>query len=103
MGSEASGRLWTSPASESTLRSRLTVRGGGWGQAPARKPGGARSRREYVSAFANADSGVLILGVEEHGPGSGHLYLATAMRVILSAAEPMLRDNSLIESKRRTG
>lgn len=38
---------------------------------------------EYVAAFANAEGGVLILGMEDDGTVSGHRYPAEAVRSIL--------------------
>ena len=46
---------------------------------------------EYVAAFANAEGGVLILGVEDGGEVTGHRYPAEAVRGILEAPQVRLR------------
>lgn len=46
---------------------------------------------EYVAAFANADGGTLLLGVEDDGTPSGHGYPAEALADLLAVPERRLR------------
>ncbi len=46
---------------------------------------------EYVAAFANADGGVLILGVEDDGTPSGHGYPPDAIDQMLATPEQRLK------------
>lgn len=46
---------------------------------------------EYVAAFANADGGVLLLGVEDDGRTTGHGYPEDAVRDFLAVPERRLR------------
>ncbi|XXT25542.1 ATP-binding protein [Sorangium sp. So ce429] len=46
---------------------------------------------EYVAAFANAEGGVLILGLEDDGSSTGHHYPADALRAILDTPRARLR------------
>jgi ATP-dependent DNA helicase RecG len=46
---------------------------------------------EYVAAFANADGGVLLLGVDDDGTPSGHSYPDEAVRDIIAVPERRLR------------
>lgn len=45
---------------------------------------------EYVAAFANADGGVLILGIEDDGTVTGHRLPAEALQSLLSAPRARL-------------
>lgn len=64
-------------------------------------PEGARTKRpkrqvrnqiaEYVAAFANADGGVLVLGVEDDGTPTGHGYEPGAVADMLRVPEERLR------------
>lgn len=60
-----------------------------------RKPRARRKVRdqvvEYVAAFANADGGVLILGIEDDGTVTGHAYNAEDVENILAVPERRLR------------
>ncbi len=88
---------------EPELRSLLTREEGQylefkslWDQTPGhRKPLDRRGVRdvivEYVAAFANADGGTLILGVEDDGMLSGHGYPRDEVRKILEAPAARLR------------
>ncbi|WP_437737296.1 ATP-binding protein [Sorangium sp. So ce1335] len=46
---------------------------------------------EYVAAFANAEGGVLLLGIEDDGSATGHRYPADAVRAILDTPRARLR------------
>ncbi|WP_437338403.1 ATP-binding protein [Sorangium sp. So ce394] len=46
---------------------------------------------EYVAAFANAEGGVLVLGLEDDGTSTGHRYPADAVRAILDTPRARLR------------
>ncbi|WP_437593441.1 ATP-binding protein [Sorangium sp. So ce1000] len=46
---------------------------------------------EYVASFANAEGGVLILGLEDGGNATGHRYPADAVRAILDTPRARLR------------
>lgn len=46
---------------------------------------------EYVAAFANADGGLLVLGVEDDGRPTGHGYPEEAVRDFLAVPERRLR------------
>ncbi|MBI5709553.1 MAG: putative DNA binding domain-containing protein [Candidatus Eisenbacteria bacterium] len=46
---------------------------------------------EHVAAFANADGGTLLLGVEDDGTPSGHRYPAEAVADLLAVPERRLR------------
>ncbi|WP_437640202.1 ATP-binding protein [Sorangium sp. So ce854] len=46
---------------------------------------------EYVAAFANAEGGVLLLGLEDDGAATGHRYPADAVRAILDTPRTRLR------------
>lgn len=63
--------------------------------APGRKR--SRNRRavrdqvaEYVSAFANADGGVLILGIEDNGEITGHALPPDAVSELLNVPKNRL-------------
>lgn len=67
-----------------------------WEQRPgARRPLDRRQARdmaaEYVAAFANADGGTLVLGVEDGGEPTGHGYPEEAIRDLLDVPERRLR------------
>ena len=67
-----------------------------WDQRPgARRPLDRRQARdlaaEYVAAFANADGGTLLLGVEDDGQPTGHGYPEEALRDLLAVPERRLR------------
>jgi ATP-dependent DNA helicase RecG len=40
---------------------------------------------EYVAAFANADGGTLLMGVEDDGTPTGHVYPDDTVRELLAA------------------
>ncbi|MBI3799009.1 MAG: putative DNA binding domain-containing protein [Deltaproteobacteria bacterium] len=46
---------------------------------------------EYIAAFANADGGTLVLGVDDDGVVSGHGYPEEALRDFLAVSEKRLR------------
>ena len=46
---------------------------------------------EYVAAFANAEGGILILGIENDGTVTGHRYPDDAVRAILETPRTRLR------------
>lgn len=50
---------------------------------------------EYVAAFANAEGGVLILGVEDGGSVTGHQYPTSAVNAILESPRNRLRPPQL--------
>jgi len=60
---------------------------------------------EYVAAFANADGGVLVLGVEDDGTVTGHAYNAEDVENILVVPErrlrPPLRRGSVVQVQDR--
>lgn len=60
----------------------------------AKKPRGHREVRaqvaEYVAAFANADGGVLVLGIEDDGTVTGHSVPSKPMELLLSAPQALL-------------
>ena len=60
----------------------------------AKKPRGRRKVREqvaeYVAAFANADGGVLVLGIEDDGTVTGHAVPPKPMNLLLSAPRALL-------------
>ena len=60
----------------------------------AKKPRGRREVREqvaeYVAAFANADGGVLVLGIEDDGTVTGHSVPPKPMDLLLSAPQALL-------------
>ena len=56
-----------------------------------RKRGEVREQAaEYVAAFANADGGVLVLGIEDDGTVTGHSVPPKPMRLLLSAPQALL-------------
>ena len=61
----------------------------------SRRPRDRRTVRdqiaEYVAAFANAEGGVLILGIEDGGAVTGHRYPASAVRAMLQTPRARLR------------
>lgn len=57
---------------------------------------------EYVAAFANADGGTLLLGVEDDGTPSGHGYPAAAAADLLAVPERRLRPAVRCRSQRAT-
>lgn len=65
------------------------------GVADAKSPRDRREVRdqvaEYVAAFANAEGGVLILGIEDDGEITGHAYPDDAERAILEVPRTRLR------------
>src|SRR3990170_785417 len=46
---------------------------------------------EYVAAFANADGGTLVLGVDDDGTPSGHAYPDEAVQDLLAVPGKRLR------------
>ena len=60
----------------------------------AKTPRGRREVREqvaeYVAAFANADGGVLVLGIEDDGTVTGHSVPSKPMDLLLSAPQALL-------------
>ena len=93
----------TAPLTEPELRSLLSREEGQylefkslWDQTPGkRKPLDRRTVRdviaEYVAAFANADGGTLILGVEDDGAPSGHGYPPDEVQKFLATPDTRLR------------
>lgn len=65
--------LWHGPPERRRVRDRREVR---------------NEIAEYVAAFANADGGVLMLGVEDDGTVTGHGYLEDAVEVMLRTPRP---------------
>ncbi|MBC7542788.1 MAG: putative DNA binding domain-containing protein [Candidatus Sericytochromatia bacterium] len=61
--------LWHGPANNRKVRDRKEVRD---------------QIAEYVAAFANADGGVLVLGVEDDGAVTGHGYPPDAVELMLT-------------------
>ncbi|MBI5627686.1 MAG: ATP-binding protein, partial [Candidatus Rokubacteria bacterium] len=57
---------------------------------------------EYVAAFANADGGTLLLGVEDDGTPSGHGYPAEAAADLLAVPERRLRPAVRCHTQRAT-
>ena len=57
---------------------------------------------EYVAAFANADGGTLLLGVEDDGKPSGHGYPAEVVDDLLLVPERRLRPALRCRSQRAT-
>ena len=56
-----------------------------------RKRGKVREQAaEYVAAFANADGGVLVLGIEDDGTVTGHSVPPKPMSLLLSAPQALL-------------
>jgi ATP-dependent DNA helicase RecG len=55
---------------------------------------------EYVAAFANADGGTLVLGVEDDGTISGHGYPEEAVRDFLAVPEKRLRPAVRVTTQR---
>ena len=56
-----------------------------------RKRGKVREQAaEYVAAFANADVGVLVLGIEDDGTVTGHSVPPKPMSLLLSAPQTLL-------------
>ncbi|MBI4491824.1 MAG: ATP-binding protein [Chloroflexi bacterium] len=53
---------------------------------------------ECVAAFANADSGTLLLGVEDDGTPSGHAYPDEAVADLLAVPERRLRPPLLVDA-----
>ena len=62
--------MWHGPAGKKRPRDRQKVR---------------EEAAEYVAAFANADGGVLLLGIEDDGTVTGHDLPAKALASLLSA------------------
>lgn len=91
------------PLTEAEVRSLLAREEGQylefkslWDQTPGqRKPLDRRDVRDvivkYVAAFANADGGTLILGVEDDGTPSGHGYPPDEVEKFLNAPSARLR------------
>ena len=67
--------MWHGPAGKKRPRDRQKVR---------------EEAAEYVAAFANADGGVLLLGIEDNGAVTGHDLPAKALASLLSAPETRL-------------
>jgi ATP-dependent DNA helicase RecG len=65
------------------------------GEPGSKRPRDRRTVRdqvaEYVAAFANAEGGVLILGLEDDGTPTGHGYPDDAVRAILETPKSRLR------------
>lgn len=57
---------------------------------------------KYVAAFANADGGLLFLGVENDGTPSGHAYAEEAIRDFLAVSTRRLRPEVVIRFQRTT-
>jgi ATP-dependent DNA helicase RecG len=55
---------------------------------------------EYVAAFANADGGTLVLGVDDDGGVSGHGYPEEAVREFLAVPENRLRPAVRVTAQR---
>ncbi len=55
---------------------------------------------EYVAAFANADGGTLLLGVEDDGTPTGHGYPLEAITDLLAVPERRLRPNVRCHTQR---
>lgn len=75
-----------------------------WDRGPGtRKTLGRRKVRDiickYVAAFANADGGTLILGVEDDGTPAGHGYPDDAVQEFLRAPERRLRPTPPLRSQ----
>lgn len=64
------------------------------GEAFSKKPRDRKAVRdqvaEYVAAFANAEGGVLILGIEDDGTLTGHRYPEAALRTLLETPRSRL-------------
>jgi len=76
-----------------------------WDQSgAARRPLARRQARdfvaEYVAAFANADGGTLVLGVEDDGTPTGHGYPEDAVADLLAVPERRLRPAVRCRSQR---
>lgn len=67
--------MWHGPAGRKQSRDRQKVR---------------EEAAEYVAAFANADGGVLLLGIEDNGTVTGHDLPAKVLASLLSAPETRL-------------
>lgn len=65
------------------------------GPPPAKRPRDRRTVRdeiaEYVAAFANAEGGALIMGVEDDGSPSGHAYPTDAVDAFLAVPKTRFR------------
>jgi ATP-dependent DNA helicase RecG len=68
--------LWGGPDGEKRPRDRRAVRD---------------CVAEYVAAFANAEGGVLVLGIEDDGTLTGHAYPEDAVRAILQTPHARLK------------
>jgi len=55
---------------------------------------------EYIAAFANADGGTLVLGVEDDGTPSGHNYTEEALSGFIEVPVSRLRPSVNIRSQR---
>lgn len=57
---------------------------------------------EYLAAFANADGGTLVLGVNDDGTPSGHAYPEEAVQGFLGVADTRLRPTLTVDVQRIT-
>jgi ATP-dependent DNA helicase RecG len=57
---------------------------------------------EYVAAFANADGGTILLGVDDDGTPSGHAYPEEAVQEFLAVPERRLRPAVKVQTQRMT-
>ena len=70
---------------------RKSMYGGPPGKKTARKRRAVRDQvAEYVAAFANAEGGVLILGLEDDGEVTGHALPADAVAALLNTPQERL-------------
>jgi ATP-dependent DNA helicase RecG len=57
---------------------------------------------EYVAAFANADGGTILLGVDDDGTPSGHAYPEEAVQEFLAVPERRLRPSVKVHTQQIT-
>ncbi len=57
---------------------------------------------EYVAAFANADGGTILLGVDDDGTPSGHAYPEDAVREFLAVPERRLKPSVKVQTQHVT-
>jgi ATP-dependent DNA helicase RecG len=57
---------------------------------------------EYVAAFANADGGTLVLGVDDDGAPTGHAYPEEAVQALFEAPAKRLRPEVTLRTQRLT-
>src|SRR5262245_45259972 len=55
---------------------------------------------EYVAAFANADGGTLLMGVEDDGTPTGHSYPDDAVRDLFAAPLKRIRPEVALSTQR---